>query len=359
MSTSGTTAVLEEELIVDTDVHLSVPVDDLAAYADEPHANYLQAPSVQLKSSGWDPTMGGKIEDRSVVGVDDIERVLRGDLHVDHPILNAFVNLARLSRSEVAVGLQRACNDYLLDRFLDDTGYHGVATVAPQKPDRAAEELDRIGDEDGIVGVFLPTTGPLPPLGDPEYDVLYQAVSDNDLVPVYHGATNSGFDVGFPTYNREFEKFITAHINAHLWSQTMTLTSLLVHGVPEKFPDLEFVVLEAGIGWVPYMMFRLNKEAAMRQSEVPLLEKRPEEYVRERFYFASQPLGEPMNPGHMQSIIDMVGVDSLLFATDYPHWDFDHPSELDQHLRSNFSGSERRKVLHENAADVFDIPLDR
>jgi predicted TIM-barrel fold metal-dependent hydrolase len=139
----------------------------------------------------------------------------------------------------------------------------------------------------------------------------------------------------------------------------MTLTSLVVHGVPEKFPGLDFVVLEAGIGWVPYMMFRLNKEVAMRQSEVPLLEKQPEEYVREAFYFASQPLGEPMTPEHMQSLIDMVGIESLLFATDYPHWDFDHPSELDRHLRSRFSESERKKVLHENACDVFGLPVNR
>lgn len=357
MPDGATTDVLESETIVDADVHLSVPEAELAEYVDRPYTDWLTAPDVQLKSPEWDPTLGGKIESRDLLTPDQLRRDVVDSLHVDHPILNVFRNLSRLSRTDAALELMRGCNDYLFDRFLDEGDYLGLATVATQKPARAAEELDRVGDDDRIVGVFLPTTGPMPPLGDPEYDVLYRAMEDRGLTPVYHGATNSGFDVGFPKYDRAFEKFLTAHVNAHLWSQAMTLTSLIAHGVPEKFPDLDFVFLEAGIGWVPYMMFRLNKEAAMRRSEVPLLEKQPEEYIRERMYFASQPLGEPMDGRHMQSLLDIVGADSLLFASDYPHWDFDHPSELDAHLRARFSSEERSRVLNGNAKRVFDLPI--
>jgi hypothetical protein len=357
MSGGQPTSVLERETIVDTDVHLSVPEEELARYVDRPYRDWLTAPDVQLKSSEWDPTLGGKIESRSLLTPDQLERDVMETLHVDHPILNVFRNLSRLSQTDAALELMVGANDYLFDRFLDEGDYLGLATVATQKPDRAAEELDRVGDHDQIVGVFLPTTGPTPPLGDPEYDVLYEAMADRDLTPVYHGAANSGFDVGFPKYNQAFEKFISVHVNAHLWSQAMTLTSLVVQGVPEKFPDLDFVFLEAGIGWVPYMMYRLNKEAAMRRSEVPLLEREPEEYIRESMYFASQPLGEPMNGEHMQSLLDMVGAESLLFASDYPHWDFDHPSELDAHLRARFTPEERSAVLHENAKRVFDLPI--
>jgi predicted TIM-barrel fold metal-dependent hydrolase len=103
------------------------------------------------------------------------------------------------------------------------------------------------------------------------------------------------------------------------------------------------------------MMFRLNKEYSMRRSEAPLLEKSPEEYLRENFYFASQPLGEPNDPAHLQQILNIIGTDRLLFATDYPHWDFDHPSELDKHLQTDFTEAERRQVLFENAADIFGI----
>lgn len=355
MASGDAVGVLESETIVDTDVHLSVPEEALAEYVATPYRNWLNAPDIQLKSPGWDPTMGGKIESRQLLTPAQLRADVCDSLHVDHPILNVFRNLSRLSQTDAAVELMHGCNDFLFDQFLDDHDFFGLATVAPQRPDRAAEELDRVGDHDQIVGVFLPTTGPLPPLGDPDYDNLYEAMADRGLTPVYHGATNSGFDIGFPTYNQAFEKFITAHVNAHLWSQAMTLTSLIVHGVPEKFPELDFVFLEAGIGWVPYLMFRLNKECAMRRSEVPLLEKRPESYVREQMYFASQPLGEPLESEHMQSLLDIVGVESLLFASDYPHWDFDHPSELNAHLQARFTPDERAQVLHENARTVFDL----
>lgn len=357
MANGRQTSVLQEEIIIDADIHLTTPTDEIAEYADKPHCDYLRAPGVQLKSPGWDPTLGGKIPSRELRTPEQIEKELMDDLHVDYPILNAFVNLSRLSQTDTAVELQRACNDMLLDRYLDDHDFKGLATVQTQRPEEAAEELDRIGDEDDIVGVFLTSTGPSPPLGDPEYDIMYRSMEDNDLTPVYHGATNSGFDIGFPKQNAEFNKFVEAHLNAHLWSQTMTLTSTLTHGLPEKFPELDFVMLEAGISWVPYMMFRMNKEFAMRRSEVPLLEKQPEEYVRESYYFASQPLGEPMDSSHMQQIIEMVGVDSLMFASDYPHWDFDHPRELAKHLSTTFSDEERSKVLHGNANEVFGLGL--
>lgn len=357
MAQSSQKSVLERSTIVDTDVHLSVPLEALAEYADPPHSGYLRSDSVQLKSPGWDPSLSGKIEERELFDPEQIETELRGELKVDHPLLNSFINISRLNRTDTAVNLQKACNDLLLDRFLDDHDYYGLASVATQAPDKAAEEIDRMGNEDQVVGVFLPSTGPNPPLGDPEYDPLYKAAADNDLPVVYHGATNSGFDVEFPRQSQSFRKFVTAHVNAHLWSQTMTLSSTLVNGLPEKFPDLDFVFLESGIGWVPYMMYRLNKEFAMRQSEVPLIEKQPEEYIRDCYYFASQPVGEPMNSQHMQSLIDLLGADSLLFASDYPHWDFDHPSELDSHLQKRFDDEERRKVLHENAEEIFDLDL--
>jgi len=57
----------------------------------------------------------------------------------------------------------------------------------------------------------------------------------------------------------------------------------------------------------------------MRRIEPPLLRKPPEEYVRDQFYFASQPLGEPQNPKHLRQVIDVLGTDCLMLSADYPH----------------------------------------
>jgi hypothetical protein len=105
------------------------------------------------------------------------------------------------------------------------------------------------------------------------------------------------------------------------------------------------------------MMFRWNKEYGMRRREAPLLEKSPEEYIRESFYFASQPLGEPNDPAHLKSIIDILGTDRLMLATDYPHWDFDHPDALDNHMKRFYAAEDRERVLSGTANEAFDLGL--
>ncbi|MFC7157775.1 amidohydrolase family protein [Halomarina halobia] len=349
--------LLEETTIVDTDVHLSISPKEVAEYTDEPFRSHMVNEGYSpLPSSGWDRNLRGKIEHYSVKSPEDVQETLCEEFGIDHPILNATSKLTRLPQTDLAVHLQSAYNDFLLDQYLDEYDhFYGLASLATQDPEKAAEELDRLGDEKQIVGAYIATTGPNPPLGDPSYDVIYEAAEDNDLHIGYHGS-GGAFMFEFPRQNQAFEKFIEVHTAAHTWSQMMTLTSLIVNGTPVKFPDLNFTFLEAGIGWIPMMMFRLNKEYSIRRSEAPLLEKSPEEYIRE-FYFASQPIGESNDPKHMQQLIEIVGADSLAFATDYPHWDFDHPEALDKHLRAYFTAEEREKVLYKNAAEAFGLRL--
>lgn len=95
----------------------------------------------------------------------------------------------------------------------------------------------------------------------------------------------------------------------------------------------------------------------MRRSEAPLLQKSPEEYVRESFYFASQPVGEPNDPSHLDAIIDVLGTDRLMLSTDYPHWDFDHPSALDVHVQKFETDEDRRRILHGTAVEAFGLSL--
>ncbi|MEF8975268.1 MAG: amidohydrolase family protein [Halapricum sp.] len=355
------TAVPQETTVIDADVHVSrgISAEEMADYLDEPHkSRVLQEYCYPAtKGADWDPYLGGDIVERRLDGPETVEQTLQEKFGIDYPILNPMMGLARLPDSNLAVELMRARNDIFLDKFIDGTDFPGLALITTQKPDKAAEEIDRMANEDQIVGLFVESTGPHPPLGDPSYDVLYQAAEDNGLNIAYHAAAGYNFKYDFPLQNRGFEQFLEIHSLAHLWSQSETLTSLIVQGVPEKFPDLKFTFLEAGISWVPYMMWRLNKEYSIRKREAPLLERSPEEYIRDQFYFASQPLGEPNHPNQMGKMIDIIGAESLMFATDYPHWDFDNPRELDKHLRATYSEAEREQVLSRTAKEAFDLDI--
>ena len=136
----------------------------------------------------------------------------------------------------------------------------------------------------------------------------------------------------------------------------LTLTSLIANGVPEKFPDLNFVLLEASLSWLPGMMAKLNREHGQWTSEVPLLEKSPEQYIRDSFYFGSQPLGELEDKRHMEQLLEILGPESILFSTDYPHYDFDNPSTIDK-LLDDFDKEDRDKILYKNAADAFGLGI--
>ena len=69
-------------------------------------------------------------------------------------------------------------------------------------------------------------------------------------------------------------------------------------------------------------------------------------------WFTSQPSDEPENPEDLRQIIDWLGWDRLLFATDYPHWDMDNP---DFALRCRMSEAERRLIYNANARAVYGL----
>lgn len=358
MAQRAVNPVLAETTVVDTDVHMTVPEEEVAKYMNEPYASSItDSPHPIFPSSSWDQRMGGKIED-SFSDFTDAEDIYeyQEKFNIEYPIINTFEPLGKFSQPDLAMELMRAYNNLLMDQFLDDHDFRGLAAVATQKPLEAVEEINRIGQEDQVVGLYIGSSGEFPPLGDPQYDPIYQAAEDNDLPIVFHGNAEE-FMFDFPMQNRGFNKFFEVHSVAHSWQQMMTMASLIGEGTPEKFPDLHWIMLESGYGWVPYMMHRMNKVYHMRRSEVPLLEKTPEEYIRESFYFANQPLGEPNNPDDMARMLEIMGVNNLMFATDYPHWDFDTLEEIDKYLQNYFTEEERQKVLFDTAVEAFQLNL--
>ena len=140
------------------------------------------------------------------------------------------------------------------------------------------------------------------------------------------------------------------HTIGHSFSIIANLVDVVTAGVVVRFPKLRIAFTEAGLSWVPFIMHRLDKEYLERRREVPYLTQRPSRYVRQ-FYFATQPVEEPEDPQDLVDIIRLYGgEDTTLFASDWPHHDFDHPRKVYQ---LPFSPEVRRKVMGENALRFF------
>lgn len=357
--------------VIDLDVHVDFYHEeiqqDIARNLDNPYRKQLEyylSDQASYGNSGyasdtWDRDLMGKAPTvlTSVTDPDeDIKQVLPNEFHIDYPILNPLPEINVIPQAAKAVEYMKSINDMLIERFLDGYDqFYGLGTVVPHDPDKSAEEIDRMGKEDQIVGILINTTGVKTPVGDPKYEIMYRAAEDNDLPVVHHAAAAPGVEIDFPILQQGMNTYFGNHALTHIFCQLLAMTSLLENGIPEKFPDLDFVFQEAGIAWIT-QMFRLNREYKERRAELPFLQKTPEEYIRDQFYFGTQPMDEPNDSRYMKQIIEMVGAESLMFATDYPHFDVDNTETFMRHL-SNFSDDEKRKVLYGNASDVFGIEV--
>jgi len=363
---SSVQTISDLDTVVDCDVHLTERQSDILPYIGEPFDKMLS------RSSGEDygylsnlyPTPGfltpvttGKVQSDPVRSPDDVRRGMEM-LDTDRVVLTPTQNLylACVHHDDLAAALAGAYNRYLLDTFIDpDDGLYGVVVVPPQKPQRAAEEVDKHADEDGIIAAFVPSGGVHPPLGDRRYDPIYEATEHAGLPLMMHNAAGTMIK----NFTKQFyglDRYLSAHVPAHAMQHMVNLSSMITRGVPERYPDLEFVVQEAGVGWIPYFMRRFDAEYSGKREDAPLLERPPSEYIRDQFYFTSQPLEGADDPAYIEHTLRLFGgAENLMFSSDYPHLDFDHSDELLGLLRGKFSDEEIRDVYGQTALSVYDF----
>jgi predicted TIM-barrel fold metal-dependent hydrolase len=106
---------------------------------------------------------------------------------------------------------------------------------------------------------------------------------------------------------------------------------------------------------VPFTISRLDNEYKQRSAEAPLLKRLPGEYIRD-FYFTTQPFESHDDPAHTRAMVDIMdGGKSLIYASDYPHQDFDTPATIWDQAR--FSDEEKRAILGGNAMKLFNLSV--
>ena len=123
-------------------------------------------------------------------------------------------------------------------------------------------------------------------------------------------------------------------------------------GMLERFPRLKFAFMEAGCGWVPYWMERLDEHYEILQPTVPYLTKPPSEYMKSGQMFYAFEMEEKMLP----YVADFVGADRLVFATDYNHTDSKFPHTVDEVLkRKDLSEPLKTKIMGANASKLYSL----
>lgn len=261
---------------------------------------------------------------------------------------NVVLSLGTPRNKPFEVSIANAYVDYMLDHFLDK--YPEMLSIIPVpagSPDKAAELIDRVGAEKGIIGLSL---SPVQPnlFGDTTYDPIYEAAEKKNLTVTVHGAPHFGPPLA------EFKNTLGIWALAFPWWIIKQIVSVVVDGVPERFPSLRWVWIEGGLSWIPWVMDRLDTYYPPLYESAPLLKKMPSEYIRD-FYFTTQPLEKPAagNSALERVFKSFDAENHLLYASDYPHFDFDVPSTVTG--LPFLSKEARKKIMSENAHKVFNL----
>ncbi|HSR22380.1 MAG TPA: amidohydrolase family protein, partial [Candidatus Eisenbacteria bacterium] len=187
------------------------------------------------------------------------------------------------------------------------------------------------------------------PLGRRRYWPIYDACERHGLPLGVHFGGYSGHPVsssGWPSF------YLEDHTGMAMAFQAQ-LVSLVFEGVFERFPGLRVVCIEGGVAWLPALAWRMDRLFDRLGDEVPELRRRPSEYLREHVWLTTQPVEEPERPEHLVQVFERIGRDRLLFATDYPHWDYDDPARA---FPAPLPADLRERVYAGNARALYGLP---
>jgi uncharacterized protein len=129
------------------------------------------------------------------------------------------------------------------------------------------------------------------------------------------------------------------------------MAALIGSGVMDRYPRLRIGTLEAGHGWLPFWIKRLDEHAETIKAALPALKRRPSDYVTSGRYFQSIEI--PEGAALTNAVADLLGDDVLMYASDYPHGESHFPESAGIVLGWQMPEPRKRKLLWENAIRLY------
>jgi len=256
----------------------------------------------------------------------------------------------------------RAHNRWLVDFCAEQPERRaGIGLVYLNDIDDAMEDVRWIADHGLRGGILLPHVPDdcthILPLYAPDYDRFWALCQDTDVVVNQHGGTGS------PDYGR-WPISLPIRLVETAFFSTRSYGHLLISGVFHRFPKLRYILTEAGCSWVPerlrmldYFWKRIGSGAVGEfEFAADAIPPEPPSFYAKRncWYGASS-----ASPLELEGR-DEIGVERILWGTDYPHYEGTYPDTRPaiRHSFHDIEEADARKMLGENAAALYGFDLD-
>jgi predicted TIM-barrel fold metal-dependent hydrolase len=254
---------------------------------------------------------------------------------------------------ELKTACLEAFNSWLAEEFCAAAPDRliGLATLPGHDPQTAVRELHRIARL-GLKGAIFDVFGAAIPIFDRAWDPLWAAAAEAVIpISVHIGA-------GLHLFNR-IPRTETWRVPARAAVSCMQLdevvSAMILSGALERHPGLKFVLGESGIGWIPFVLERLDYETENhdRADGSRSSKTAPRELFNRQVYatFSDETFGV--------RFISEIGEDNVMWASDYPHGDgtFPHSAAVIERMLRGIAPEIKRKVLHTNVAKLYRLEL--
>lgn len=292
------------------------------------------------------PESGAYTDSEAYRSPQAIERHL-SDAGVDSAILagHETMFLPSLPHPGYKAAIASAYNELLMERWVTESArLQGAVLVSLADPEAAVAEIERYADNPDMVAVLVYGGGTLP-MGHEFHHPIYAAAERAGMPVIVHTSgnpTNRQTASGMPEH---FVSYDTMLVQNHMYN----LISLVFQGVLEEFSDLDWIWAGQGVSWIHQTMWRCTRYWRNASTLPPDMEMEPHEYITDRCYVTTYPIGD-LPSADLERLYEMFGVENILYASGYPHWNADTTEAL-----PDLDDDARNRILSGNAGRVFGL----
>ncbi|MBT3425788.1 MAG: amidohydrolase [Gammaproteobacteria bacterium] len=254
----------------------------------------------------------------------------------------------RLKDDQAATELMRIYNEWLGDFCASyPERFAGLACIPNHDIDAAVEEIHRVAKRGQVRGVEISNTLDMKPVFDPSWTKLWQALDEVKLPVHFHtiGGRPPNFEAMQPLQRRQsFAVFITGF----QLQMSRIVMELIYGGVLEAYSNVNVVIGESGIGWIPYILEHMDLEWEDQFKDLTLTMK-PSEYWQRQCMatYQSDKVGI--------KLLAELGEDNIMWGSDFPHPDGIWPDSQEFIARElgHLPATQKKKIICDNAARLY------